>query len=170
MKLAYVSVPGRGATDALLADVVADLEKQGLRLAGTVQSNLQREGRRHCDMDIRILPDGPQVRISEDRGELARGCRLDSGALEQSVVQVIDRLPGADLLIVNKFGKREAEGRGLVPAIILALELDIPVLLGVNNLNSDAFIAFAGGLETLLRPDSEAILQWCATFHSKQAA
>jgi nucleoside-triphosphatase THEP1 len=158
MKLAYVSLPGRGATDAFLADVVAELEMQGRRLAGTVQSNLHRENRRHCDMDIRVLPDGPQVRISEDRGDLARGCRLDSGALEQTVQDVLERVEGADLLIVNKFGKREAEGRGLVPAIILALELGIPVLLGVNALNLPAFEDFAAGLATPLAASSQTVL------------
>ena len=161
MKLACVSLPGRGVTDAFLADIVANLERQGLRLAGTVQSNLYRENRRHCDMDIRVLPDGPQIRISEDRGDLARGCRLDSGALEQTVQDVLERIDGADLLIVNKFGKREAEGRGMVPAIILALELGIPVLIGVNALNLPALELFAGDILQKLPTAKASVLEWC---------
>ncbi|MFN4192073.1 MAG: DUF2478 domain-containing protein, partial [Tabrizicola sp.] len=114
MKLAYVTLQGRGRTDALIAAAAERLQAEGLRLAGTVQSNIERPDRRKCDMDLMILPDGPVIRISEDRGGLARGCTLDSGALEQSVAMVQQRLPGADLLVVNKFGKREAEGKGLV--------------------------------------------------------
>jgi nucleoside-triphosphatase THEP1 len=161
MKLAYVTLQGRGRTDALIAEVAALLAADGLRLAGTVQSNIERPGRRKCDMDLAVLPDGPIVRISEDRGELARGCTLDSGALEQTVFAVQQRLHGAEVLIVNKFGKREAEGRGLVPVIAEALELGLPVVIGVNGLNLAAFLAFAGEGVIPLPPDAAQAAQWC---------
>lgn len=170
MKLGYVSLAGRGATDAFLATVAATLEERGWRLAGTVQSNVERADRRKCDMDLRVLPDGPTVRISEDRGDLARGCRLDSGALEQTVQDVMDRLAGAQLLIVNKFGKRECEGRGLVPCIAAALEADIPVLVGVNALNTPDFLSFAGDMAVALSPDTGAVLDWCETVGRPHAA
>lgn len=161
VRLAYVTLQGRGRTDALIAAVAERLQAEGLRLAGTVQSNIERPDRRKCDMDLRILPDGPIVRISEDRGDLARGCTLDSGALEQSVAEVQQRLPGADMLIVNKFGKREAEGKGLVPVIGDALELEIPLLVGVNGLNLAAFLAFAGDLAVALPTDISSVVEWC---------
>jgi nucleoside-triphosphatase THEP1 len=161
MRLAHVTCPGRGETDAFLATVVEDLTARGLRLAGTVQSNLARADRRRCDMDLRILPDGPTFRISEDRGDLARGCRLDSGALEQGVAEVMARLSGADLLIINKFGKRESEGRGLIPAIAAAIDEGIPVLVGVNALNLPVFLDFAGGLASALPADPVQVRDWC---------
>ena len=95
MKIAYVTLQGRGRTDELIAAVADRLTARGLRLAGTVQSNHDRPDRKNCDMDLRVLPDGPTVRISEDRGEMARGCILDSGALEQTVFEVERRLDGA---------------------------------------------------------------------------
>lgn len=161
MNLAHVSIEGRGQTDLFLMAVAAHLAAQGLRLAGTVQSNLLRPGRAKCDMDLRVLPDGPVVRISEDRGREARGCILDSGALEQTVLEVERRLAGADLLIINKFGKREAEGKGLVPVIAAALDLDIPVLVGVNGLNLPLFLDFCGGQATALPADLDQVLGWC---------
>ena len=48
MKLAYVTLQGRGRTDALIAEVAALLEADGVRLAGTVQSNHERPDRRKC--------------------------------------------------------------------------------------------------------------------------
>jgi nucleoside-triphosphatase THEP1 len=161
MKLAYVTLQGRGRTDELIASVADQLTRDGLRLAGTVQSNIERPDRRKCDMDLIILPDGPVVRISEDRGDLARGCMLDSGALEQTVVAVQQRLPGAQMLIVNKFGKRESEGRGLVPVIAEALEQGLPVLIGVNGLNLAAFFAFAGDAAHALQADVSTVADWC---------
>ena len=161
MRLAYVTLQGRGRTDALIAAVANQLQTDGMRLAGTVQSNIERPDRRKCDMDLMILPLGPVVRISEDRGDLARGCTLDSGALEQSVAEVLQRLSGSDMLIVNKFGKREAEGKGLVPVIGDAVDLGIPILVGVNGLNLAAFLSFAGEEATALPTDVASVVHWC---------
>lgn len=170
MKLGYVSIQGRGETDRFLAEVAAALQEAGLRLAGTVQTNTERANRRKCDMDLIVLPDGPTIRISEDRGALARGCILDSDALEQTVVQVAQRLDGADLLIVNKFGKREGEGRGLIPVIGEALGRGIPVLVGVNGLNLPDFLAFADGLAEGLPADVAKVADWCLAAAQKAAA
>lgn len=161
MRLGYVSLPGRGANDRFLAGIAAALRDDGIRLCGTVQSNVERPGRARCDMDIMVLPDGPVLRISEDRGDLARGCRLDAGALEAAVTGVAAALPQAQMMIVNKFGKQECAGRGLVPLIAGALERGLPVLLGVNGLNLPAFRAFAGGFGTALPAENATVLDWC---------
>lgn len=170
MKIAYVTLQGRGRTDDLISAVADRLTARGLRLAGTVQSNHDRPDRRKCDMDLRVLPDGPTVRISEDRGGLARGCILDSGALEQTVFEVEQRLDGADILIVNKFGKRESEGKGLTSVIAEALHRGIPVLVGVNGLNLAAFLAFAGEDIEGLAPCPETVVEWCLNAIVRQTA
>ncbi len=161
MILAYTIAPGRGDTDLLLAGLAADLAARGLRCIGTVQINTARQDKGPCDMDVRVLPDGPVLRISRHLGQHARGCRLDPAALETAVGLVAERLAaGADLLLVNKFGKHEAEGRGFRTVIADALERDIPVLVGLNALNRDAFETFTGGLATQLPPDRAALMDW----------
>lgn len=170
MMLACVSVAGKGLTDACLAKAVALMQAQGLRLAGTVQSNPRRAGRPKCDMDVHILPDGPVLRISEDRGIHARGCRLDAGVLEAAVVATLDRLDSADLLVVNKFGKQEAEGRGFVTVIADAMTRGLPVLVGVNALNHSAFHAFTDGMAQDLPADPEAIAAWAFAHCRSRAA
>lgn len=161
MKLAYVMSPSRGGTDPLLAEVAGYLTLRGLRLCGTVQVNTQRESSRHCDMDMMVLPDGPVFRISQNRGEMARGCRLDAGLLETAVAHVAGAVGGgADLMIVNKFGKHEAEGRGFRSVIAAALDRDMPVLVGLNALNREAFDRFAGGLAQELPADLGRLLDW----------
>lgn len=161
MKLGYITIQGRGRIDLLLEEVVNRLEAHGVALAGTVQTNIHRDDRPVCDMDLRLLPDGPVVRISVDRGALARGCRLDAGVLEQSVLWVSSALENAEFLVVNKFGKQETEGKGLTSVIADALERGLPVLVGVNGLNLPAFLDFADGIATELTPDVVQVADWC---------
>jgi hypothetical protein len=160
MRIGYISLPGKGATDASLASAVARMQAAGLRLAGTVQTNPPHPGRDTCDMDVRVLPDGPVLRISQDLGAGARGCRLDGGALETAVIEVTQRLDGAQVLVVNKFGKQEATGRGLVPVIAEAVGRGLPILVGVNGLNLPGFLQFAAGLAEALPSAPAAVADW----------
>jgi len=160
--LGYVISPGRGAGDRLLAAVAGELAARGVALAGAVQLNVERDPDRHCHMDLRILGQGETFRISEDRGRHARGCRLDPQGLVEGVLRVEAGLAqGAALLIVNKFGKAEAEGGGFRDAIGWALAADIPVLTAVSATNLPAFLRFADGMATELPPDQGRVVTWC---------
>lgn len=161
MKLACTMAAGRGETDLLLAKVASDLAGRGLRCCGTVQINTECADAGPCDMDVRVLPDGPVLRISQNLGRGARGCRLDPAALETAAGLTAARLAsGADILIVNKFGKHEAEGRGFRDPIARAIETGVPVLVGLNALNHPAFEAFTAGMATRLPQDPAALMDW----------
>ncbi len=169
MHIACTTTAGRGDTDRLLASLAERLAEEGLVASGVVQINTNCGPDRPCDMDVAVLPAGPTFRISETRGPGARGCRLDPDALERSVAEVAARLTAeTDVLIINKFGKHEAEGRGFRDVIARALELEVPVLVGVNGLNLDAFSTFAGGMETRLPPEPDALLDWVRS-HARTA-
>ncbi|WP_209504558.1 MULTISPECIES: DUF2478 domain-containing protein [unclassified Ruegeria] len=161
MYLAYVTTTDRGATDRLLSAVAERLLASSAKLAGVVQTNTECTDSSKCDMDVRVLPDGETIRISQSLGTQSRGCRLDPAALEQAVGYVTASLANApDLLIINKFGKHESDGRGFRPVIGEALALDIPVLVGVNGLNAEKFNAFAEGAAEALPADLDAIEAW----------
>ncbi|WP_112323036.1 DUF2478 domain-containing protein [Oceanibium sediminis] len=160
MNIAFTMAPGRGDTDLFLYALAQDLAARGYRTCGTVQKNTACDDRR-CDMDIKILPDGPVLRISQSLGRDARGCRLDPSALETAVGLAAARLgEGADVLIVNKFGKHEVDGRGFRGVIAEALAMDIPVIVGLNSMNAEAFHTFTGGCAVQLKPDRKDILAW----------
>lgn len=161
MRMACTMAPGRGDTDLLLAGLAQILTGRGLRVVGTAQINTERDTAGPCDMDVRVLPDGPVIRISQDLGSGSRGCRLDASALETAVGLVEAQLAqGADLLIINKFGKHEAEGRGFRDVIAEAMARDIPVLVGLNRLNRQPFVDFAEGLAVDLAPTATELLAW----------
>jgi len=162
MDLAYIESTTPGLTDRVLADVAARLMAEGRRVAGVVPEATGRVAGHPCDMDLRVLPDGPLICISQNLGAASRGCRLDSAALEEAVSGVESRLtPQPDILILNKFGKHEAQGRGFRGLIGEMLAQGIPVLTAVNNLTRPAFDDFAGGLATQLPADCAAALDWC---------
>jgi nucleoside-triphosphatase THEP1 len=161
MNLAYTMAPGRGDTDLILFKLAELLAARGFRCSGTVQTNSERGDMGPCDMNVQVLPNGPILRISQNLGRSARGCRLDPAALETAVALVSASIEqGADVLIINKFGKHEAEGRGFRPVIAEALSRGIPVLVGVNSLNLRAFEEFSEGLGSALPCESAALADW----------
>ncbi|MCV2873937.1 DUF2478 domain-containing protein [Defluviimonas sp. WL0050] len=162
--LGYVIAEGRGAADRVLADLARHLHDEGWPLAGAVQVNSERGEMHPCDMDLHVLAADRMVRISQNLGSLAKGCRLDPSGLEQAVGMVeaaLEAQPGPRLLIVNKFGKQEIDGRGFRPVIGRALAAGVPVLTAVNKANLPGFEAFAHGLAESLPLDFDAILDWC---------
>ncbi len=161
MRLAFTMTHGRGDLDPLLHDVARAAMARGLRLAGVVQVNSDRPGCARCDMDAIVLPDGPVIRISQSLGREARGCRLDAAGLEAAVAAAEVRLAqGVDLLIVNKFGKQEAAGRGFRPVIAAALEAGADVLVGVSALNLAALRAFTGDIAVGIPAERGRLLDW----------
>ncbi|MEY8828027.1 DUF2478 domain-containing protein [Sedimentitalea sp. XS_ASV28] len=167
MTLAYIRTMARGQTDILLSDFADRLIARGVRVGGVVQSNTTCSDSHLCDMDVRVMPDGPVFRISQSLGAGARGCRLNPDALEQAVGHVAQSLDAASgrlpqVLIVNKFGKHEADGRGFRPLIAEAMLAGIPVLTAVNPTNHAQFRDFAQGLELCLPGTMTALLDWAA--------
>lgn len=168
--LGYVTATGQGETDRLIASVAAALETRGHRLAGAVQVNLNAPQGHKCFMDLHILPGRDAVRISQDLGPLSQGCRLDPDGLERAAGMALAALDrGADLFVVNKFGKQEIGGRGFRPLIGEALARGIPVLTAVTDGNLAGFETYAQGLGTALAPDLAAVLDWADSAMSARA-
>lgn len=160
--LACVSAPGRGATDGLLATVVAQLQADGVRIVGALRAPPEDGAGTHCDSDLRLLPKGPIMRITQDLGSGSASCRMDAGALEQAAGIASARIESesADLVVVNKFGLSEGQGRGFRTLIAEALARGVPVLTGVSDAHRAAFERFAEGLAQPLEPEESAILDW----------
>lgn len=132
---------------ALMRRIVACLTADGLRCAGFVQRDVERPGRSRCDMLLENIATGLRLPISEDRGPGARGCRLDEDALGRAITAAIEAISQApDVLVLNKFGKSESEGRGFRPLIAAALDAGIPVIVPVPWRNAESWRQFAGEL------------------------
>ncbi len=151
--------------DRALARAIAPLEDLCIPLAGALQMPAEHvEGRHPCDMLLKDLASGDVSAIAEERGKHAGGCRLDVGVLTGVGEAVRNSLHQGRprLLVINKFGKIEAAGGGLRDAITEAVDLGIPVLVGVPARNLDSWRAFAGSIAVELPVDSDAIGNWMA--------
>ena len=159
--LAYTMMPGHGDTDLLLARFARTLMDQGRTVCGCVQNNVDKGANHKCDMFVRTLPSDAVFLISQTLGSSSRGCRLNQDALERAVSAVEAAYDAdCDLLIINKFGKHEAAGRGFRSIIARAVDDGVPILVGLNTLNAEAFADFAQGLEVELKPDLAALMAW----------
>ncbi len=162
--LGYISLERRGDGDRILANLAQDLVARGVALVGMVHNGTSRGT---CEMVLRLLPDGPEMALSQPMEAGSDVCALDPGALEQVVVGVERQLEVASLqtglpalMILNKFGKQEAAGRGCRGLIARALALGVPVLLSVPPETRAAFDAFTDGLAEEIAPDPAALRQW----------
>lgn len=161
--LGYLTAGNTGEGDRLLAEVAETLAAQGLALVGAVQDNLENSSGARCHMDLRVLGAPAVLRISQDTGPQAVGCRLNPEALAQAVhlVETTLRSGAPALMILNKFGKQECEGGGFRTVIAEALMAGIPVLTSVSEGNRAAFLAFADGMAEALPQDPAQVLRWC---------
>jgi hypothetical protein len=78
----------------------------------------------------------------------------------QRVESVLDQRAAA-IMLVNKFGKQEAEGGGFREVIGRALIAGIPVLTTVSEGHLAAFLSFAEGMATEVPPNVDAAIAWC---------
>lgn len=133
--------------DEILSALGYALRDMGVGVKGLVQRNTFRRDRHKCDMELEELGSGATFQLSEDRGRHAGGCRLDREAILSAAELIgLSLKDSCEFLIINKFGRSEAEGRGLREVIAKAAELEIATIVGVPRRNIEVWHRFAEGL------------------------
>lgn len=152
--------------DGLLRAFAADLNAQGYRAIGLVQFGDRIAGAPR--LAATLVHSGEQVPLYQDLGAGATGCRLDTGQLLDAGSRVGAAMDdGADLVIINRFGQQESEGRGLLHLIVRAISADIPVVIAVPAKRFDDWIRFADGMSVRLRCDRSALDGWWASLSTR---
>lgn len=146
----------------LLADVVAELRREGVKVGGVLQEAEIAADTGCVALNIVDIRTGKSARITQERGRDAHGCKLDPRGLADIAHCVTDAVAGGtDLVIINKFGRAESEGAGLLSCFAEAVTAGIPVLTTVRDPYVEAWDEFHGGLGTELPPAREAVIEWC---------
>lgn len=149
--------------DAVFKWIVAECRSRHLALAGVLQLPAFEGADMRCDVLLEDLNSGDRTLLFENRGAGARGCRLDVAALVDASMKIessLDNKPA--LLVLNKFGKVEAEGGGMCSLMAKALERGIPAIIGVPSRNLRAWRKFAGEFSTELPVDIGPVGEWLA--------
>src|SRR6516162_5241839 len=122
--------------DGVLRAFANDLNMHGYRAVGLVQLG------RHCvdpDLSALLVHTGEKLPLLQDLG----GCAA-----------------GADIVIINRFGRQERDGKGLSYLIERALDADIPVVVAVPHHRFADWIRFACGMSVKLACDRGALDAW----------
>jgi Protein of unknown function (DUF2478) len=149
--------------DRLISGFAADLRRAGCRPVGVVQLGRSCQSD-HPRLGVTLLPDGEVVGLALDDEPASGGCRLDRdrlASLSMRLAAAID--DGADLVIINRFGRSEAEGEGLIDLIPQALDADIPVLIAVPEQRFADWIKFSEGMNVRLACRRDALDRWWRT-------
>jgi hypothetical protein len=155
--------------DEILCGFAGDLNARGYRAVGLVQLG------HHCvdtpRLSAVLLHTGEELQLFQNLGACAAGCRLDVGELLNAGARVASAIDeGADLVIVNRFGRQECEGKGLAHLIERALSADIPVVIAVPSHRFADWIKFADGMSVKLRCDREALEAWWQAVSARNMA
>jgi hypothetical protein len=147
--------------DEFMTAIAQTLQTQGVRVGGVFQKNVESGAARPSTMMIVDMRTGERFTISQDLGRVARGCRLDPRGLLDAGLRLDSGIGDIDLLLINKFGRGEAEGGGLRTTFAAAIETGVPVLTAVRPPYDEAWAAFHGGLAAELPANADDVLGWC---------
>lgn len=157
--------------DDFMAAAAKALAAAGVRLGGAIQTNSAEDCAYNAAMTLVDLRTGGEAGISQDLGVDATGCRLDPRGLVAMAADLDAAIGGElDLLLLNKFGRAEADGGGLRQTLTRALDAGVPVLTAVRAPYDEAWNAFHGGLAATLPPDLDAVVAWCRRTIAARAA
>ncbi len=148
--------------DALLAAVVARETQFGRRVRGLLMT--YPEGREGCQRPM-VMVDvatGESYTVSQDLGRGASGCRADLQGFARAGQVLHAALDDAELVVCNRFGSLEAEGKGFAAELLAILAAGIPLLTAVSTSRRERWFEFSGGA-TVLPAAAQAVDAWLAT-------
>ncbi|MGY4627387.1 DUF2478 domain-containing protein [Bradyrhizobium sp. USDA 4486] len=155
--------------DRLLADFAQEIALQGVRIGGIVQRHARCANGTHVMLAIDVAT-GQEISISQPLGSGAMSCNLDTNGLAEAAAVVSRALrDNIDLLVINKFAKQEAAGRGLRAEFVDAITQGVPVLTAVPKKCLADWRTFTAGVSTLLPCDRQSLQQWWREISTRRA-
>jgi hypothetical protein len=154
----------RGTSGVEVQDVFRALVERwrpSTRLAGLVAEGHGLPDRTCSAGFLRNIASRERFSIFHDLGPGATECHLDDiGALAAAAAVQRDIAAGCDLVLLNKFGKLEAAGKGLFNAFKAALDAQTPLLTSVSPAFEEPWKRLVGRSFALLPADLEGIGAW----------
>ena len=147
----------------LLADFAGELRARGWRVGGLTQRVFRGpEGYKTRIVGTEV-DTGREINLADYKGDrtLNSDCGFDTSALAEATGAVRRAIAERmDLIVIEKFSRREVEGSGLFDEILTAMAEQIPTLTLLSAEALDDWARFTGGLTALLPAEPEALWRW----------
>ncbi len=168
---AVLAVQGgdRDEIQTLLLAAAERFRASGVHVIGSVEHIPP--GTEHKAVMLVDLLSGDRHSLHQDLGSGAAGCSLDPIGLASACAQVeaaiASRLAeggtGADtVVILSKYGREEAEGRGFTSAFYAAVAGELSVLTSLSPAASGAWEGFVGDMAQVVNSDLCEVDAWWA--------
>ncbi len=162
---AIVYEPG-GTADGLLVGLAEKCRALGITLTGLVQHNKGECAEPGFWMELEDLGSGRRISLTGPR--MVHGCRMDMAGLAEAATTLDPgRHRESDCIVINKFGRQEAIGRGLRSEMAALIMEGIPVLTTIRRDFIPAFESFVGPDWVEIKPDAQAIRGWLAALQGE---
>jgi nucleoside-triphosphatase THEP1 len=150
----------RDEPDRLLRAFTNDLREWGYQPAGIIQLD-HRQPWEDAGVRLATLPDGEIIQLAHDFGTPTCGCRPDAHQLSAARKKLSAAIAdGADLVVINRFGRLEAGGQGFADEIRDAVAADIPVLITVPEMRFNTWTHFSRGMGVKLPCSRAPLDRW----------
>ena len=143
----------------LFADAIGRWRAEGVRVAGVLEETHGLAGRACTAGILRDVVTGERHSIYLETLPPDKVCHIDAEGAEQAGASVLAGIAACDVVVLSKFGKLEAQGKGLYPAFAAAAAAGKPVLTTVSGKHLEAWNAFAPGAK-VIAPSLAAIGHW----------
>ncbi|MDE2361993.1 MAG: DUF2478 domain-containing protein [Hyphomicrobiales bacterium] len=155
--------------DVVLRAFIARALAAGGRVSGLVQERIENSDDEH-DVCLRDLDTNATLPIMQNLGPGAEGCRVDPAAIAGAAAMLERaRANRPDLVVVNRFGRLESEGGGLIEEIGRAVADGDALVVCVPLRYLDAWNAFAGGFDTKVGVEPARLEAWWAALQRSGA-
>lgn len=153
---AIVRPPGSGVIDCL-EGFTRILQGQGYLVRGLIQRHIPQN--RPCDCTT-ILVD-LDTRAEYQVSHTAECCQIDtSGFVGASHALRRAMADDTDLIVINTFGKLEAQGEGLAADMLAIISQGIPLITTVESPSLDLWRDFTGGRGGEIPANCGGLMRW----------
>lgn len=147
--------------DIIIDHVVDKLLSEGKKVVGLRQRTTE-AATCACAAQLQNIESGEYHRITQALDSESDSWNIDIDEIEKVALSLAERLSSdLDLVIVNRFGKRESAGGGFCCVIQRALELDIPLLTVVNSQWQQRWHDYGDAYAVTLPANRTCVLEWC---------
>ena len=158
-RIAVLTNPGTDDAQHLLARSAEAWRGSGARVVGVLAEPGESTNAACSAGFLRDIGSGRRFAMALAHPPINTRCHLDAEGVQAACSQLLDQIPGADIVLLSKFGKLEASRKGLWPAFTMAISAGKPVLMTVSAKHVDALKAIAPDA-AWLAADATSLDRW----------